>query len=397
MLFRNAMFRSISAVGRLIHLWLMLFILVSLQCGQENTTPEPEKELQLGADLSYVNEMEDCGVQYRENGVVRDPFNIFADNGCNLVRLRLWHSPSWYDTLNQGRRYSDFQDVRKSIQRARSAGMQVLLDFHLSDTWADPGRQLVPAAWEPVVDNLPVLEDSVYQYVFQTLTSLYNDGLLPEMVQVGNETNREILLSPQANAAGGPINWDRNGPLFNAAISAVREVEKNTGAVIKVALHVADPSKARNLMVGFWTAGVQDFDIIGLSYYWAWHKPVGITQTGSVIADLRAQYPGKDVMIVETACIWTTASNDSANNILNEVHPDYAPASPENQRRWLADLTREVKKRGGLGVIYWEPAWVTSPCRTSWGQGSHQENAAFFDFDTNVLPDGGMGWYGGSY
>ena len=99
-----------------------------------------------GADLSYVNQMEDCGVVYMEQGQPKDVFQIFADHNCNLVRLRLWHTPSWYDTLNTGMQYSDFADVRKSILRAKSAGMEVLLDFHLSDTWADPGRQLVPKA-----------------------------------------------------------------------------------------------------------------------------------------------------------------------------------------------------------------------------------------------------------
>lgn len=99
-------------------------------------------------------------------------------------------------------------------------------------------------------------------------------------------------------------------------------------------------------------------------------------------------------MIFETGYIWTTASNDNANNIIGEVHPDYAPASPENQRKWLNDLTREVKKQGGAGVLYWEPAWVSSMCRTPWGQGSHQEHATFFDFNNNVLPNGGMQWLG---
>jgi arabinogalactan endo-1,4-beta-galactosidase len=358
---------------------------------------EVKRDFYLGADLSYVNEMEDCGVDYKENGQVSDPYQIFAGNGCNLVRLRLWHSPSWYDTLNQGKRYSDLDDVRRSIQRAKSAGMKVLLDFHLSDFWADPGRQLAPAAWLPVVDNLPVLQDSVYQYVFQTLSQLNAEDMLPDMVQIGNETNRAILLSPADNAANVSINWSRNAALFKSGIAAVRELEKNTGKKINVALHLADPAAARQLLVGFWANGVQDFDIIGLSYYWAWHKPTTIAQTGNIIADLRNMYPGKEVMIFETAYIWTTESNDNAGNIISEVHPDYAPASPANQLKWMVDLTKEVKRQGGAGVIYWEPAWVSSPCWTPWGQGSHQEHAAFFDFDNNVLPNGGMNWFSMDY
>jgi arabinogalactan endo-1,4-beta-galactosidase len=368
-----------------------LLLLLHISCNPDaNKAQEPP--FYLGADLSYTNEMEDCGVVYREDNQPKDPYQMFADNGCNMVRLRLWHTPAWYDTLNQGKRYSDFDDVRRSIRRAKGAGMAVLLDFHLSDIWADPQRQLAPVAWQSVLNDLPALQDSVYNHVFETLTRLHAEGLLPEMVQIGNEVNRPILLSPQDDEAGVPIDWKRNAPLFAAGIKAARAVEKNAGKPIQVALHIADPSKTIFLMAGFWENGVRDFDVIGMSYYWAWHKPVTIAQTGDVIADLRQLYPGKSVMIFETGYIWTTDFNDNASNIISETHPHYAPASPDAQYRWLADLTKEVKRRGGAGVLYWEPTWVSSPCWTPWGQGSHQEHAAFFDFDNNVLPDGGMRW-----
>src|SRR5688500_10878529 len=140
-----------------------------------------------GTDLSYVNEMEDCGADYKVNDIATDPYEIFKDNETNLVRLRLWHTPSWYDELNSGNRYSDFEDVRMSIIRAKANGMQVLLDFHLSDNWADPENQVVPAAWAAVVDDLPVLRDSLYNYIYSTLDKLVAENLLPELVQIGNE------------------------------------------------------------------------------------------------------------------------------------------------------------------------------------------------------------------
>ena len=354
------------------------------------------QEFFFGNDLSYVNEMEDCGVVYRENGMPKDPYEIFAEHGCNLVRLRLWHTPAWYDALNAGHRYSDFADVKKSIGRAKNAGMQVLLDFHLSDNWADPGKQLVPAAWLGVVDDLPLLKDSLYNYIFQTLTSLHPEGLLPEMVQIGNETNKGILLSPDDNQVW-TLDWERNAALFNTAIQAVRDAEDSAGAVIKVAVHVAGPANAGWLLDGFTSHGVTDFDIIGISYYWKWHQPTTIEETGNVITSLKQQYPGKAVMIFETGYIWTWENNDNANNIIDAVYPGYAPPGPANQKKWLVDLTKDVMASGGSGVIYWEPAWVSSPCFTQWGQGSHQENAAFFDFDNNLLPDGGMGWMSFDY
>ena len=345
-----------------------------------------------GNDLSYVNEMEDCGVVYKENGSPVDPYQLFASHNCGIVRLRLWHTPAWYDGLNAGNRYSDLADVRKSILRAKAAGMQVLLDFHLSDNWADPSKQRVPAAWEGVVNNLPLLKDSLYNYISQTLLSLHADGLLPDMVQIGNETNKGILLSPSQDVGPWALDWPRNAALFKRAIEAVRAVEAQTGQSIKVALHIAGPADTGWLMQGFWSNGVTDFDVIGMSYYWAWHKPTDIADAGNIVAQLKQTYPGKQVMIFETGYIWTTQSNDSAANIISETHPDYAPASPENQRKWLVDMTQEVINKGASGVMYWESAWVSSTCWTQWGQGSHQEHATFFDFNSNMLPTGGMGW-----
>ena len=350
-----------------------------------------------GSDLSYVNEMEDCGVEYQENEQLKDPYLTFADHGCNLVRLRLWHTPSWYDELNEGNRYSDLADVKRSIARAKDKGMNVLLDFHLSDNWADPGKQVVPAAWASVVDDLPILRDSLYNYIHSSLMSLHAEGLMPELVQIGNETNRGILLSQAVNDAGWTLDWSRNSSLFNRAIEAVRDVETATGADIKIALHLAGPANVEWFVENFWDNGVTDFDIIGMSYYWAWHQPTTIAETGEVITRLRQDYPGKEVIIFETGYIWTTEFNDAASNIISETHPSYHPPSPQAQKNWLVDLTQEVMNSGGQGVIYWEPAWVSSSCWTQWGQGSHQEHATFFDFDNNLIEDGGIAWMQENY
>ncbi|MBX2877639.1 MAG: glycosyl hydrolase 53 family protein [Saprospiraceae bacterium] len=349
------------------------------------------QDFYFGADQSYVNEMEDCGAVFKENNVAKDVYSIYGDHGCNLVRLRLWHTPNWYDDLNEGRRYSDLADVKKSIARAKASDMAVLLDFHLSDNWADPSKQLVPAAWLSVVDNLPLLQDSLYNYIHTTLSELAAENLLPEMVQIGNETNRGILLSPEDNQTW-TLDWERNAALFNKAIKAVRDVEESEQEEIQVVLHLAGPAETEWYVENFVANAVTDFDIIGISYYWAWHKPTTIPQTGTIIEDLRTKYPGKEVLIVETGYIWTQESADNANNIISEVHPDFSPASPTNQRDWLIELTKEVIDKEGLGVIYWEPSWVSTPCSTQWGQGSHQEHATFFDFDDNLLLPGGIEW-----
>jgi len=368
-----------------------IFLLIFVAAGV-NALAQP---FYFGTDLSYVNEMEDCGANFKENGDAKDPYSILKDHGCNLVRLRLWHTPSWYDALNLGNRYSDFTDVVNSIYRAKSLGLHVLLDFQLSDTWADPSHQVVPAAWASVVDNLPVLQDSLYQYIHHTLTQLSASGLLPEMVQIGNETNKGILLSQQVNDQGWSVNWTRNAALFNSAIDAVRDMESETGSTIKVALHIADPSELDWWIDQFWTNGVQDFDIIGVSYYHQYHDDL-FPDVGEAISDMKTSYPGKAVMVLETGYPWTTGFDDNANNLLHTVYPGY-PFSPANQKKWLVDLTQVVIDHGGSGVVYWEPAWVSTGCFTRFGHGSNWENCTFFDFEANLLNNGGVGWMSNPY
>jgi arabinogalactan endo-1,4-beta-galactosidase len=349
------------------------------------------QDFYFGADLSYVNEMEDCGAVYKENNVIKDPYQIFADHNCNLVRLRLWHSPNWYDNLNNGNRYSDLTDVKKSIQRAKDAGMQVLLDFHLSDTWADPGHQVVPAAWNNVVDDLPTLKDSLYNYIYITLDILNQENLLPEMVQVGNETNKGIILSQEVNDAGWSLDWTRNSELFNSAIQAIRDFETANSQSIQIAIHIADPDATNWYFENFVANGVIDFDIIGISYYHQYHGDVSIPQLGNQVASLKQTY-GKEIMIFETGYPWTTAGDDSANNILGMSHPDYSPFSTTNQKEYLIQLARTIRDNGGKGMVYWEPAWVSTSCSTQWGNGSHYENATFFDFNNNLQLNGGIKW-----
>ena len=351
----------------------------------------------LGVDLSYVNEMEDCGVSYREGESVKDPYQIFADAGANLVRLRLWHTPSWYDSLNAGDRYSDLADVKRSIARAKASGMQVLLDFHLSDNWADPSKQVIPAAWATAADDLPTLQDSLHQYLYSTLSDLAAENLWPDLIQLGNETNRGILLTQEENDNGWVLDWTRNAPLFNTGLAAIRSASADFALPVKVGLHMAGPANVEWFVEQFVEHQVTDFDFIGISYYWAWHQPTTIAETGQVVNRLRQNYPEKEVLILETGYIWTTEWNDQAANIISDTHPDYEPASPTAQFNWLVDLTETVLENGGHGVLYWEPAWVSSNCSTQWGQGSHQEHATFFDFTNTVITDGGMAWLGMDY
>lgn len=330
--------------------------------------PSSTNAIVLGGDLSYVNEVEDAGAKYQRNNGAVDPYALFAEKGCNLVRLRLWHTPS----INS---YSGLEDVKKSIHRAKAANMRVLLDFHYSDIWADPGRQNIPKAWSAITD-LNLLGDSLYGYTLNTLLLLNNEGLLPEMVQVGNEINSEIL-QPEGKAKPD-IYWKRNAFLLNKGIAAVREANSKSGKKIEVMLHIAQPENAIKWFADASANGIEPYDWIGISYYPLW-STVKTKDLPYFINNLVTTHK-KQLMVVETAYPHTLANADPANNILDDkaLVPGY-PATPAGQKQYMIDLVKLILQGGGAGLVYWEPAWVSSSAKTPWGQGSHWDNATFFD------------------
>jgi arabinogalactan endo-1,4-beta-galactosidase len=354
-----------------------------------------------GNDLSYVNQMEDCGAVYKQNGVAKDPYRIFAEQGTNLVRVRLWHNPSWQSNLTQPAgvkaQYSNFDDVKETITRAKAEGMQVMLDIQLSDFWADPAQQLIPAAWVAQANNPTVLADSVYNYVTKVLTQLNAANLMPEIVKIGNENNGGILRHTTLNSdytVTGSVStdWSRHAKLFNAGIKAVRDISQTTTIKPKVALHYSNLKNIVNWYQTLINNGVTDFDIIGFSYYYSWHG-YSIAELGSTIRTIKARWPAYDVMVVETGYLWTTTNYDTMGNIITTPDPNYLPVIPEKQLEYMTDYAREVKRSGGIGVIFWEPAWVSTPCKTPWGTGSSHDHVAFFEPGTNnFMENGGGKW-----
>lgn len=356
-----------------------------------------------GADLSYVNQMEDCGAVYKEKGELKDVFHIFADHGFNLVRVRLWVDPSWWQNpikQPEGVKpcYSNLADVEKTIRRAKEAGMQVMLGFHYSDFWADPARQLVPHRWLSVAHNIDALADSMYQYTLDVLTYLDQKGLMPEYVKIGNENNSGIVNHIAADNDYQPVetisgSWDRHAVLYNAAIKAVREAGARSSIQPKIAVHFAGELTAHHwFLSNLIDHGVTDFDVYGFSYYYAWHKG-SIPELETAVRELTASHPGYEVMVVETGYPWSTENYDSLMNIVVTPDSAYLPVCPEKQLEYMVDYTHAVMSGGGTGVIFWEPAWVTTPCRTPWGQGSSHDHLAFFDpVDCNFMENGAGMW-----
>jgi arabinogalactan endo-1,4-beta-galactosidase len=174
---------------QLILSFILILSLSSCKKSDNSNTNNPDEtkvfykpsQFVMGADLSYVNQILDHGGDYKDSGNVADPYQIFQKYGANVIRLRLFYNPTWtkdvYGTSGT-QMYNDYADVKKSIGKVKAAGMQACLDFHYSDTWADPSHQIKPAAWDTLTRIL-VLADSVYNYTFRTLSNLGNNGLMP--------------------------------------------------------------------------------------------------------------------------------------------------------------------------------------------------------------------------
>jgi arabinogalactan endo-1,4-beta-galactosidase len=336
----------------------------------------------MGSDLSYVNQVEDYGGVFKDSGQVKDVFKLLKARGNNLVRVRLWHTPTWTASLNNGKQYSDLQDVVKTIRRAKAEGMHTNLNLHYSDTWADPAKQDLPKAWEGL--PLSILKDSVYQYTLKTLNYLKSLNLTPEMIQIGNENNNGMLF-PLGKITNN--NFQPFAELLKSGIKAVRDFSLTSEIKPQIVIHCAQLQHAEWWTDGVITkGGVTDFDIIGLSHYYKWSTVNDLLSVTNLIKKLKTQY-NKKVMIVETAFSWTTESSDNYNNIMWSADAVSGFAiSQEGQQKYMTAFTQAVIAGGGSGIQYWEPCWISSSMKDLWGTGSSWENNTLFDFKGNALP-----------
>lgn len=352
----------------------ILYLILIMSCSKNTLETNQDNNIDLsfysGADLSYVNEMEDCGAIFKNlNNAVEDPYKIFYDEGAKIIRVRLWHNPKWTN-------YSNLEDVKKSISRAKTLGMKILLDFHYSDTWADPGKQIIPKEWEDLLNDQNALGQKVYSYTKSVLNELISENLTPDIVQIGNEINTMILQEENNHKK---MDWDRNAFLINNGISAVRDLEKG----IEVMLHIAQPENASWWFNEASANGITDFDWIGLSYYPKW-STINIDEIDLEVKSLIERF-NKRLMVVETAYPFTLEWKDNASNILGKDSLiSNFPASVDGQYNYLQYLKSKLISGGAEGLIYWEPAWVSTGCKTLWGTGSHWENATLFNFENTA-------------
>ena len=345
-----------------------------------------------GIDVSSVLAEEASGVKYYDfDGKETDLFRLLADNGINTIRVRVWNHP--YD--DEGRGFGGGNcDINTAVEigrRAAAAGQKLLVDFHYSDFWADPGKQMVPRAWAGM--EIEEKTEAVFQFTKDCLTQLKEAGVDVCMVQTGNETNGKLC---------GEKNWMNIAFLMDAGARATREVYPEA----LVALHFANPENADSYrtyarkMDYYEKNGLIHYDVFATSYYPYWH---GTLENLSAILTEIAQTYGKKVMVMETSWAWTEEDLDFSANTIgggSGVTRNY-PFTPQGQANCVRDITDTVVNGtpSGIGVVYWEGAWIPV------GTDSREENRALWEqygsgwaasYAAVYDPDDAGRYYGGS-
>ncbi len=312
----------------------------------------------MGMDASCVPALEKSGVKYYNyNGEEQDVFQTLAEAGINYIRVRVWNDPFDENGKGYGGGNCDIENCIAIGKRATKYGLKLLVNFHYSDFWADPAKQMVPKAWVDM--EIEEKTQALYQYTLDCLTKLKDAGVDVGMVQIGNETN---------GAMCGEKVWSNITPLMSAGSRAVREVFPDA----LVAIHFANPEKVTNYKDYAWrlATGQVDYDVFASSYYPYWHGT--LENLTEVLTKVNTEY-GKKVMVMETSYAYTSADTDFYGNTISDggsVTKNY-PYTIQGQATCVREVIDTVAKiSGGIGVCYWEGTWITV------GQNTWEENSA---------------------
>ena len=339
-----------------------------------------------GMDVSQVISLENSGVKYYNfDGEEEDVLKILSDNGINYIRVRVWNNPYDREGNGFGGGNCTIDTAVELGKRATKYGMKLLVDFHYSDFWADPSKQMCPRAWlEMTIDEKAL---ALYQYTKESLQKLKDANVDVGMVQIGNETN---------NGLAGEITWYNRTILMKKASEAIREVTPKA----KIAVHFANPEKAGSYQnyaskLNYYNL---DYDIFASSYYPYWHGSLENLQT--VLDEISDTY-NKDTLVVETSYAYTTKDTDSFSNTISDggsVDKPY-PYTIQGQASEIRDIIQTVcNMKRGIGVFYWEGAWISvgdnyEENLSKWEQyGSGWASSYSYIFD----PEDAGKYYGGS-
>lgn len=347
-----------------------------------------------GVDVSSVIALEESGVRfYNEKGKEEDIFKTLYQAGVNYVRVRIWNDPYDKDGNGYGGGNNDLEKAIEIGKRATKNKMRVLVDYHYSDFWADPSKQMVPKAWKGL--DIKAKAEALYEFTRSSLESLLDAGVDVGMVQVGNETTG--ILS-------GENNWKDISELLKYGSRAIREVSEENKKDILVAVHFTNPENAKNYQrYGMILENFDvDYDVFASSYYPYWHGT--LENLTHVLTDIANEF-NKKVMVAETSYAYTYDDGDDHGNTISEESAftlDY-PITVQGQATALRDVMEAVANIGeaGLGVFYWEPAWIPVPGESwddrsilweKYGSGWASSYATEYDPEDAGVYYGGSAW-----
>lgn len=386
----------ILVIGLLIHKGIISFRSLNNSSSDSEIYVEKvegiSKDFIKGVDVSSVISLEDSGVIfYNEKGKEQDIFKTLKDSGVNYIRVRVFYDP--YDSKGNG--YgggnNDLDTAIKIGKRATKYGMKVLVDFHYSDFWADPKKQKAPKEWE----NLSIDEkgEKLYLYTKESLNTFFDAKVDVGMVQIGNETTGNFC---------GESNWNNIAKLFVKGSNAIREVSSEKNKNIQIAVHFTNPENPENYdrYAKILDNYEVDYDIFATSYYSYWHGT--LDNLTNVLTNIANTY-NKKVLVAETSYAYTYENGDNHGNSIGDdnTYTRNYPITVQGQAKAVRDVMEAVVKVGeaGIGVFYWEPAWISVPGETFEGQselwekyGSGWASSYANEYDSE---DAGI-YYGGS-
>jgi len=319
--------------------------------------PAVASDYHVGADVSGMNPES----VFKDHGVEKPGLQVFRDNGYNWVRYRLWHTPT--------RGAQNLEYIIARAQEAKVLGFKFLLNYHYSDSWADPLHQPIPAAWEGM--DAGTMAQAVFDYTRDTIAAFREAGVLPDMVQVGNEIGNGMLfplgkIRDWETREKSPENWDNLASFIRAGVNGV-DAGRGNAPRPEIMIHVdhgGDIALTRWFFDHIRDYGIP-YDVIGLSYYPWSHGTLFDLRDNLAFA---ANEYGKDIIVVETGYY------KSPGRYFNEL-PGPFPETPEGQRDFLAevnDIVMATPNGRGKGVYWWEPG--------------NKRGRGFFDEDGNTLP-----------
>ena len=346
----------------------------------------------LGMDASCVPALEAGGVVYRDHeGNEKDVYEILRDNGINYIRIRVWNDPFDASGNGYGGGNCDIDNAVAIGKRATACGMKVLVNFHYSDFWADPAKQMVPKAWRGM--DIDQKCEALYQYTKESLQKLVDAGVDVGMVQIGNETNG-AMCGESSSALRG---WEKIMRLISSGSKAVREICPEA----LVAVHFANPEKTDSYVS--YSKNLEyyqvDYDVFASSYYPFWHG--SLENLSQVLSDIAETY-NKKVMVAETSYAFTSEDSDYYGNTIGDgggIVKDY-PFTQQGQANLVRNVIDTVanKTLNGIGVFYWEGTWIAA------GGDSWEQNSALWEkngsgwassYAAEYDPDDAGKWYGG--